>query len=446
MTAEAGDAAALRHASSTEAAPGVAVACSDEPDTFIAVRPVRLVEQLAADFAGIGPADQLDRLFRLLGLLFRIEGREVLVGLRDDYHGFNPNLPAGAGDLDQSDATYERLMRRLHGVLTQANFTPIPDEQLTKALAASAEVDVRLEVPQPHYRNVVFYGRGRREEMVTRSRFLGLVTRTFPATRLRHVVVAIRFRNDMPRPRRWVPLAGRNPNPQIGPGKAVIKLFSDVAEADLNMLYPGARAVMRIRDKLMLGLPAIAGGVPVLLNILPALSVLFVLAATYLGFRAATAVPEDEMAQALAAMSALAGLGGFCMRQWMKFERQVLKYQTALSDNLYYRNVCNNAAVFDFLIGTAEDQEFKEAALAYVHLAAAAGPMTGRALKRTIEDWLMRAFNAEVRFDLSDALDKLRRLGLLNGDPDTGLTVPPLAEAVSVLQGHWSTTVDSDTR
>ena len=36
-----------------------------------------------------------------------------------------------------------------------------------------------------------------------------------------------------------------------------------------------------------------------------------------------------------------------------------------LAENIYYRNINNNAGIFDYLIGTAEDQETKEAVLAY---------------------------------------------------------------------------------
>jgi hypothetical protein len=148
-------------------------------------------------------------------------------------------------------------------------------------------------------------------------------------------------------------------------------------------------------------------------------------------------VPRQDMAKALAAMSALAGLGGFLMRQWIKFERQVLKYQMILTDNLYFRNVCNNAAVFDYLLGTAEDQEFKEALLAYVHLLAADQPPRAEALKDTVDAWLADRFGAHVSFDIDDALDKLRRLDLLSEAADGALSVYPLPETLARLRARW---------
>ncbi|MCA8908957.1 MAG: DUF3754 domain-containing protein [Rhodospirillaceae bacterium] len=408
------------------------------PDAFIGVRQRRLADRLVDRFDGCDTPTERRQLCRLLGMLFRVEGRELLVGLRDDYYGFNPDLPAAAGDLDQSDDAFERLMERLDRVLTQANFSRIPDEKLGAALGESAELDVQVKVPDRRYRHVSFFSRGRRDETVVRRRFWGLLKRKVRTVRLHHVVVVIRFDEQPERKQRMPEWLWHTPKRRIAPGKAVIKLFHSIAEADINMLYPSARAVMRVRDKLMLGVPALAGGVPVLLNILPAMSVLFVVAATYLGLRAASTVGEQDLTQALAAISALAGLGGFCMRQWVKFERQALKYQMALSDNLYYRNVCNNAAVFDFLIGTAEDQEFKETALAYFHLAQD-GPLRGAELKRRVEDWLVAEFNTRVDFDLPDALDKLDRLNLLVTGRDGRFSVPPVADSLQALRGHWLT-------
>jgi predicted transcriptional regulator YdeE len=45
----------------------------------------------------------------------------------------------------------------------------------------------------------------------------------------------------------------------------------------------------------------------------------------------------------------------------MKFQRHHCCIQKTLSDNIYYRNVNNNAGIFDYIIGAAEDQECKEA-------------------------------------------------------------------------------------
>ena len=56
-------------------------------------------------------------------------------------------------------------------------------------------------------------------------------------------------------------------------------------------------------------------------------------------------------------MTGIVALGGFAVSQWLKYRRQTLKYHMELTENIYFRNVNNNAGIFDYLIATAEDQD-----------------------------------------------------------------------------------------
>src|SRR5207248_647818 len=81
-----------------------------------------------------------------------------------------------------------------------------------------------------------------------------------------------------------------------------------------------------------------------------------------------------------------------------------------ISDNVYFKNVNNNAGVFDAIIGAAEEQECKEAFLAYYFLATTTEPLTQSALDEHIERWLQDTFGVDVDFEVDDALAKLERL------------------------------------
>jgi hypothetical protein len=100
---------------------------------------------------------------------------------------------------------------------------------------------------------------------------------------------------------------------------------------------------------LVLGVPAIAGGIPILLKIYATITVLFLLLGFYFGVGAV--MEDSDVKTALAALSGLVALGGFIARQFMKYQRQSLKYQVELNDNIYYRNV-NNFADDDLLLNT----------------------------------------------------------------------------------------------
>src|SRR5215813_5160897 len=191
---------------------------------------------------------------------------------------------------------------------------------------------------------------------------------------------------------------------------------------------------MNTTDKLLLGVPALAGGIPILLNLWSTVTVLFLVIGFYLGV--SSAVEDSQMKGALAALSGLVALGGFIMRQWVKYQRQSLLYQKEVTDNVYYRNINNNAGIFDYIIGAAEEQECKEAFLAYYFLSTAASPPTEKELDLRIEQWLKDTFSVDIDFEVDDALAKLERLGLLKHDGDR-LTVRPPQEALERLDYQW---------
>jgi len=106
----------------------------------------------------------------------------------------------------------------------------------------------------------------------------------------------------------------------------------------------------------------------------------------------------------------------------MKYQNRSLEYQKEISDHFYFRNVSNNSGIFDTLVGSAEDQEFKEATLAYFFLLMAGAPLTKKDLDGRIEDWFRAKHQLDLEFEVEDAVAKLQRLELLQRSGQ-GLTV-----------------------
>jgi hypothetical protein len=291
---------------------------------------------------------------------------------------------------------------------------------------------VSVEAPLDDFREVRFFRRGHHTETQETSGWLGLRKRQRDVVVYDDIVllVAMKPETDFVSSRERKRLAQR----RIRPGSVLIKYFRNIASFDLNALFPNVRVVMSTFDKLFLGVPALAGGVPILLNLWSTVTVLGLVIGFYLGISGA--VEDDHMKQAFAALSGLVALGGFCMRQWVKYQRQSLKYQKALTDNIYYRNVNNNAGIFDYIIGAAEEQECKEAFLAYYFLRTAAAAPAQADLDRQIEAWLKQHFRLDVDFEVEDALAKLERLGLLRRDGER-LSVPPPTETLARLDSVW---------
>ena len=148
------------------------------------------------------------------------------------------------------------------------------------------------------------------------------------------------------------------------PGAVLLKYFRNIASADLNALFPDVRVVMGLRDKLVLGVPALLGGIPILLKLASTVTVLFLVAGFYLGFRARCR--RTSWDAALAALSGLVALGGFIVRQWMKFQRQSLHLpEAALPTTSTSATSTTTPACSTTSIGAAEEQDCKEAFLAY---------------------------------------------------------------------------------
>ncbi|MGF1446387.1 MAG: TMEM143 family protein [Pikeienuella sp.] len=396
-------------------------------DRYMPVRKRALLDAALEDPA-LSEADSegLAALGRRLALLFHLAFFGPRERLKDLYVRFNPDQP-GTAPVAAAPEERATFLTALDETLEAANFAHLSQDDLLPEPDSKGRVRAKVAVPQDVFEEVRFYGRGRRQRSFELRSWFGLRTEILTAMAWDHVVLVASLRPEIPK--------RQMRNSRLRPGAIYLKLFRDIPQADLETLYPDARVVMRLQDKLVLGVPAIAGGIPILLNILPALSVLLVVIGAYLGISGT--VEEDQTKQALAALSGLGALVGFIGRQWIKYERQKFKYQKQVAENAYFNNLNNNAAFFDYLIGASEDSEVKEAFLAYFMLVKAEAPLGRAELDGRIEDWLKARFAVDVDFEIDDALAKLDRFGLVAATPDGKLTAPPLAEALAAADGAW---------
>jgi hypothetical protein len=404
-----------------------------ERDHFIPGRKIDVLNAVVADGALPGePAREKFRQFcRLLGAIYHHEYFDQLERLRNDYFYFNPELESRAPlDRAKAESAYVDLIDALNKVLHDANFVEVSHQEIERAHREHGVVRVNIRTPLENYREVRFFRRGEHNETVVTPKWLGLFGKLSVEFGVYDdVVLLVTMKSAEAEGKRK-----RGRKPKVRPGAILLKYFRNIASADLNALFPDVQVVMGLRDRLFLGVPALIGGIPILLKLASTLTVLFLVAGFYLGL--SNAIKDDEVTGALAAVSGLVALGGFMVTQWVRFQRQSLIHQKTLSDNIYYRNVNNNAGIFDYIIGEAEEQECKEAFLAYYFLLAD-GAVSESALDRRIEDWLKRALGANVNFECADALAKLDRLGLLRRDGGR-LAVLPLDEALARLDQVWA--------
>ena len=407
---------------------------ADERDQFIPIRKSDIIAALTKGGLLIGAEqhEKFRQLCRLLGAIFHYEYFAKLELLRDDYYYFNPEIPLDSKrDPQAIEQARLELLETLEKVLKGANYVEVPLGEIEQAHEEHV-LKVRVETTMEHYHQVRFFRRGRHKEQVDIRKWFGLRQNLIEAWVFDNVVlmVTIKLPNEIASKRRLRDLE----KSQLHPGSILIKYFRHIASTDLHMLFPKVRVVMSLYDKLTIAVPALAGGIPLIANLLPTLTVLFLVAGFYLGLT--SPVAHEQVVKAFAALSGLAALGALIMRQRLKYERLSLKYQKQVSDHVYFRNISNNAGIFDYIVGAAEEQECKEAFLAYYFLLVANHPPDQETLDVRIEEWLSTMFGVDIDFEVDDALAKLERLGLLNREGEK-LAVLPLDDALIVLDRIW---------
>jgi hypothetical protein len=408
---------------------------SEGRDKFIPVRKEDLFSALVkqGDFADTAERELFRRFARTLRTICHYEYSETLDRLRDDYYYFSPEVAGlASSDRAKSDCAYDDLIRSLHEVLKDANFEELPHEDVVLA-HRKRTVPVEVKAEHDDFREVRFYKRGRHVEQFEVSEWFGLRRREVKIEVFDDIVLLVAMKTQAEiGSRRELRILKRR---KIVPGSVLLKYFRNIACGDLYALFPNARVVMSNFDKAFLGVPAIAGGIPILFKLYATISVLFVLIGIYFG-RSSSAANAD-MKTALAALMGVVALGGFAVRQWLKYRHQVLKYHMELTENIYFRNVNNNAGVFDYLIGTAEDQETKEAVLAYHFIGKAKPAPTAPEIAARIETWLAKNFGVTLDFKIANALETLNRFGLVRREGER-LFVPSLEMAIDQLHLVWN--------
>jgi hypothetical protein len=359
---------------------------------------------------------------KLLAALFHFEFHDELETLKQAYAPINPDrelkvLPSE----EEQDKCGETVRTVLSDVLERGNYVPLGEEELEHALNEKSLFPIEVAIDFEIFDDCLVFARGESLRTGEVPKWFGLRKKTVDVPTYDRVCLFLRFKpesalNAKQRKR----LAGE-------PGRTVLKLFRHIPKADLEMLFPNTELKMRLFDKLLIGVPALVGGVPVLTKLVPTVFALMIVLGVATG--------EVNEAAVIAGLSGFVGLGMFLFRQWDKFKSRKVLFMKMLSDNLYFRNIDNNEGVITRLIDEAEEEEHKEAIIAYTFLLEEPG-LTQAVLDERAEAWLRERFDVDIDFEVDDALAKLTRLELLRTE-DGALSVVPLSNALAVLDKKW---------
>ena len=212
----------------------------------------------------------------------------------------------------------------------------------------------------------------------------------------------------------------------------ILKIFKRVPKNDLETIFPNAVPKMSVKDKLLLWVPFVVGGVSLLsAKVIPPLIVM------YGAYKTGEILDLDKSKTSLTqGLVALGVLGAYLFRQYSNYVSKKIKFSKMLSDSLYFKNLGNNSGVFPALIDASEEEELKETILAYAFLYKRKQPLTADELDAQIELWFKDTFQLVMDFDVEDALKKLKKIGL--GTETNGRwTVLPLEKAIIRVDEIW---------
>lgn len=359
-------------------------------------------------------------LCRLLKAIFHFEYHEQLLRVKDAYAPFDPDADTLRLRWDDEPARQaDEFFDSLIALFERANFRRLDRTELQQAFDVTSDWGLNLDVDFSIFDRLEIFARGerviQREHRSWRSLFRQELKDVTVHQRL---VVAFRLKDELP-------------EESDLSGTVTLKMFKEIPKSDLEMLLPGTRVRMSLLDRAKIALPTVSGLVMTIYKI--------VRAGMFIAFAGAYSL--------LTFLGLVGGTIGYGVKSFFGYLRTKDKYQADLTRNLYYQNLDNNAGVLFRLLDEVEEQEFREAILAYAVLTdqATGGGKTLQELDVAAEELLLQATDLDIDFEADDAVNKLLRLGLVT-KRDGLYQALPLTEAEYAIRLIWKGYLAPDQR
>ncbi len=388
--------------------------CIDDRERALPVRQGDLTRLLLAE-PGVSEVDRekLSEFGRLLAAAFHSKFFTTLRELKETYAPLDPDadyVQIEGHSRTLQESSFDAFMKPFESALERANYNTLSREILEQAIMAPNELGLTYVPDFSLFDHMTVYVRGftqiAREIRSVKTRFK---KRTVLLDAYARMVVALKFK------------PGFDLGPLVRSDVLYLRMFKDVPHVDMEMHLPeqGTRVRMRIFDKAMIASP-VATGLPAILSKLLSVAI----------------IPKMLLIPLIIAPVS-AGV-----KSYFGFRQAKQKHLLTMIHRLYYLTLANNASVITRMVDSAEDEEYKEAMLAYyfLHLGAPDGtPWTVSRLDRHIETFLRDRTQVTINFEVADALSKLFRVGLAHRDTQGILEATPIDQALQIL-GKWDDT------
>ena len=386
---------------------------------FVPIQRQELTKLLKEEFE-TKKQEKYAKLTNLVHHTIHHEFHEKIEKCRDLYRSFDPD-PITKSVLNEK-GDLQTFQKELEGIFADANFRAVTESELDSAFNSESLFPLAVNVNLDDYDTLILYRRGetKRTEKI-RSWQTFYQWKEIEIESFDRLVVVIRLKKEALENNKDLTRVQ-----EMKAGKIYLKFFKNIPKADVEMVLPNARLGMRPLDKLMLGGPLAAGAFSSVIKL-------------FLAFGAAAAggvslTYEDPTMRVVGTL--LLVMAGYFMKGLSGYKNTKLNYMQTLSQGLYFKNLANNASVVYQLLKLAEDEEIKEALLAYHFLYKSEKPLSMEELDNQVEQWFKDKFDRNFDFDVEDGLVKLKKLGLVKSSKGT-LKALELEKAIALLDKRW---------
>lgn len=439
------------------------MAVSENREAYIPYRRTDIIELCLKDGQlDAANAETFKDFCQILSAFYHFRFHKTLEIIKDNYVVFNPNAdvqPVNEPSLDQYDEMEAKVVDAFKHILERANYIPLPESIVQHALGEKSLINLRTKVDFNDFSQVLYYYRGDTDKTIKVKKYF-FWQEEKKIDIFERIVLLIKFKG-----------AGyfrskkskktKSEELKFTPGKMYVYFYKNIPKHDVDLLFPNIETSMTWKDRLLFGIPAIGAAIPLILKALP--NILLLIAAILLVFNAPSLVNSLDVEQdklrnvmpiLVATLSLAIALGGFAFKQYSNYKSKKIKFQKDITDTLFFKNLANNASVFQMLIDIAEEEECKEIILVYYHLLTSTKPLNPEQLDSRIETWMEEKLGTKINFDIHGPLDNLQdirgklsknikeaadapEVPLLSYDDQGYCHVLPLEDAKVVLDWVW---------
>ncbi len=408
----------------------------DKKERFIPIGRQKIVKDLLAAYHWNDKERQGFKEFcKIFIALYHHKFHKYSESLKHCYMSFNPDndhLVEKDNNEDKKEIL-QQLTDEIVKLLNHGNYEVLDKPALETAMTADSYYGLKVYVDLDDFEQLVVYYRGSsmREEYKRTWTRLFFKKKKIEIPIYKRLFLMVKFKKEdervkelvaegetEKRARKFVKKSRKNLPDEFSEKHIFLTLFKNLPRSDLAMLFPNQQVRLKLFDKIRL---ALAGG-----------------AGTIFGIFSIIVKVGTAIVNPIALVAAFIGFVVIIVRQIIGIFTQRTKYMMTLSRNLHFHALDNNFGVINSLVDVAEEEEAKEAILAYYFLYTQADRNhTQESLDREIEKYLKDKYDADIDFEVSDGIRKLREEGILTEENGGFLKVSDLKTACVCMDDKW---------